>query len=95
MNRRELTAALAGRSGLAEEQAEAFLAALGDLLAEAVAGGDGLRIPGLLSVERVHRPARTGRYPRTGEALRIAPAYGVRISAGTRLKAAAGSSTPA
>ena len=95
MNRRELTSALAQRSGLPEEQADALLTALGDVLVEAVAGGDEVRVPGLLSVVRVERPARTGRNPRTGEALQIAAAYGVRMSPGARLKAAAGSSAPA
>ncbi|PPK93868.1 DNA-binding protein HU-beta [Kineococcus xinjiangensis] len=95
MNRRELTVALAQRSGVPEEQADALLTALGDVLVEAVAGGDDVRLPGVLSVERVERAARTGRNPRTGETLQIAAAYGVRISPGTRLKAAAGSSAPA
>ena len=95
MNRRELASALAQRSGVPEEQADALLTALGDVLVDAVASGEGLRLPGLLSVERVERAARTGRNPRTGETLQIAAAHGVRISAGSRLKAAATGAGPA
>ena len=94
MNRRELTAALARRSGAPEEQAEAVLSALSDLLVEAVASGGGLRLPGVLAVERVQRPARTGRNPRTGEALEIPASHAVRLTAGARLKAAASGSPP-
>ena len=89
MNRRELADALARRSGVTIEQADALLSALGDVLVEVVAGGEALRLPGVLTVERVERPARTGRNPRTGEVLQIAAGHGVRVTAGSRLKAAA------
>lgn len=92
MNRRELASALAQRSGVPEEQADALLTALGDVLVDAVASGEGLRLPGLLSVERVERAARTGRNPRTGETLQIAASYGAKLTAGSKLKAAASGS---
>ncbi len=46
-------------------------------------------IPGWLSVERTARAARQGRNPQTGETIQIAASNGVKISAGSKLKAAA------
>ena len=50
--------------------------------------GEGLKLTGLFSAERVKRAARTGRNPRTGEIIEIPATYGVRISAGSLLKKA-------
>ena len=50
--------------------------------------GEGLKLTGLFSAERVKRAARTGRNPRTGEQIDIPASYGVRISAGSLLKKA-------
>ena len=91
MNRTELVTALADRSRLPQAQADAVLTALGDVLADALRAGDTVRLPGLLTVERVERAARTGRNPRTGEELQIPASHGARISAGSRLKQAAAS----
>jgi DNA-binding protein HU-beta len=46
-------------------------------------------LTGLLSIERVLRAPRTGRNPQTGEPLSIPAGYSVRLSCGSRLKAAA------
>ena len=59
-----------------------------DEYVEAMKSGDGLKLPGLFSAERVKRAARTGRNPRTGETIEIPATYGVRISAGSLLKKA-------
>ncbi|HEY4614325.1 MAG TPA: HU family DNA-binding protein, partial [Citricoccus sp.] len=42
-----------------------------------------------LSVERTDRAARTGRNPQTGETIEIPAGHSVKISAGSKLKAAA------
>ena len=39
--------------------------------------------------ERTHRAARTGRNPQTGATIEIAAGYSVKVSAGSKLKAAA------
>ncbi|GAB7191346.1 HU family DNA-binding protein [Kineococcus sp. NUM-3379] len=91
MNRTELVTALATRSGVPQEQADAVLTALDDVLVEAVRTGDTVRLPGLLTLERVERAARTGRNPRTGEELQIPASRGARLTAGSRLKQAAAS----
>ncbi|MFW1396766.1 HU family DNA-binding protein, partial [Vibrio parahaemolyticus] len=46
--------------------------------------------PGWLSVERTERAARKGRNPQTGEEIQIKAGYSVKLSAGSKLKAAAG-----
>lgn len=88
LNRRELVTAVADRTGLTRDQADSALTAVADLVTDAVARGDRVQLPGFLSVQRVARPARTGRNPRTGEALEIPAGHGVKVSAGSRLKAA-------
>ncbi|NAZ75909.1 integration host factor [Kineococcus sp. T13] len=89
MNRSELVTAVAERSGLTQTDADAVLSAFGDVLVEAVAKGEPVKLPGLMTVERVERAARTGRNPRTGEALEIAASFGAKLTAGSKLKAAA------
>lgn len=88
MNRSELVAAIADSAGTSKTDADALLTALGDTLIDAVSKGDKIQIPGLLSVERVERAARTGRNPATGETLNIPAGFGVKVSAGSKLKAA-------
>lgn len=89
MNRSELVAALADKAGTKKTEADAVISALGDVLIEAVEKGDKVQVPGILSVERVKRSARTGRNPATGETLNIPAGFGVKVSAGSKLKAAA------
>lgn len=89
MNRSELVAAIAEKAGTTKSDADAVVAALGEVLIDAVKKGDKVQVPGILSVEKVKRSARTGRNPATGEALQIPEGFGVKVSAGSKLKAAA------
>ena len=59
-----------------------------DNVSFAVAKGETVKITGLMGVERVERAARTGRNPRTGEEIKIPAGFGVKLSAGSKLKAA-------
>ena len=88
LNRTELVAAIADKASLTKTQADAALAAFQDVLVESLGNGEAVKVTGLLSVERVERAARTGRNPRTGEAIEIPAGYGVKISAGSNLKKA-------
>ncbi|NLI19697.1 MAG: integration host factor [Actinomycetales bacterium] len=90
VNRTELVAAIAERSGLSKKDAEAALSAFQDVLVESLGKGEAVKVTGLLAVERVERAARTGRNPRTGEEIEIPAGYGVKISAGSALKNAVG-----
>ncbi|MFT4188314.1 MAG: HU family DNA-binding protein [Aeromicrobium sp.] len=89
MSRSDLVAALAEKSGTTKTVADAVLSSFTDVLLESVAQGEKVSIPGILSVERVERAARTGRNPATGETIEIPAGFGVKVSAGTKLKAAA------
>ena len=51
--------------------------------------GTKVSIPGWLAVERTHRAARSGRNPQTGATIEIPAGYSVKVSAGSKLKAAA------
>ncbi|MFF2374946.1 HU family DNA-binding protein [Streptomyces xiamenensis] len=90
MNRTELVAALADRAHVTRKDADAVLTALAETVGTVVAKGDEkVTIPGFLSFERTHRAARTARNPQTGEPLHIPAGYGVKVSAGSKLKEAA------
>lgn len=87
-NKSDLVTEIAKKSNLTKSQAEAAVNAFQDTFVEAMKSGEGMKITGLFSAERVKRAARTGRNPRTGETINIPASYGVRISAGSLLKKA-------
>ncbi|KQY55866.1 integration host factor [Aeromicrobium sp. Root495] len=89
ITRSDLVSALAEKAGTSKTDADSVLSAFADVLVDAVAKGEKVSIPGILSVERVARAARTGRNPATGETIEIPAGHGVKVSAGSRLKAAA------
>jgi len=89
LNRTELVAAVAAESGQSQATVNGILDALFSTLSTSVAEGTKVTIPGWLAVERTHRAARAGRNPQTGEAIQIQASFGVKISAGSKLKAAA------
>lgn len=89
LNRTELVAAVAADSGQSQTVVNGILDSLFSTLATSVNEGTKVTIPGWLAVERTHRAARTGRNPSTGESIEIKAGYGVKVSAGSKLKAAA------
>ena len=89
LNRTELVAALAAESGQTQAAVNTVLDALFSTLSKTVNEGTKVTIPGWLAVERTHRAARTGRNPQTGETIQIAASYGVKLTSGSKLKAAA------
>ena len=88
LNRTDLVAAVAAESGQSQGAVNGVLDALFSTLAKSVAEGTEVSIPGWLKVEQTARAARTGRNPQTGEPIEIAASKGVKISAGSKLKAA-------
>ena len=89
-NRSELVAEVADKSDLTQKQVSDVLDGVFDAFADVVSKGEKLTIPGWLSVERTERAARKGRNPQTGEEIQIPAGYSVKLSAGSKLKAAAG-----
>jgi len=88
LNRTDLVAAVATESNQSQSTVNGVLDALFATLAKSVADGTKVTIPGWIAVEQTARAARTGRNPQTGEPLEIAASKSVKISAGSKLKAA-------
>jgi len=88
VNKTELVAAIAAETGQSQATVSSVLDAFFTTIAGNVAKGTKVSIPGWLAVEQTERAARTGRNPRSGEAIEIPASKGVKISAGSKLKAA-------
>ncbi len=88
LNRSDLVAAIAAETGASQVSVGATLDALFAVVSNAVADGTKVAIPGWISFEQTQRAARTGRNPQTGEAIQIKASKGVKIAAGSKLKAA-------
>ena len=88
LNKSELVAAVADKTGESQAAVNRVVDALFETIAAEVANGGKVNIPGWLSVEKGHRAARTGRNPQTGATIQIAAASTVKVSAGSKLKAA-------
>ena len=91
VNRADIVSALADRAKVSKDQADAVLSAFTDVLGESLAKGEKVQITGYLTAETVQRAERSGRNPRTGEELTIPASTGVKLSAGSKLKAAVSS----
>ncbi len=86
MNKTELIAEIAGKSGLSKKDAEKALTAVVDTITEAIVKGDKVQLVGFGSFETKSREARMGRNPKTKEAIEI-PATRVPVfKAGKALK---------
>ena len=88
LNKTELVAAVAAESGQSQAAVGGVVDAFFDVSPTPLAGTK-VAIPGWISFERTHRAARAGRNPATGETIQIAASKGVKVSAGSKLKAAA------
>ncbi|TPW76822.1 HU family DNA-binding protein [Schumannella sp. 10F1B-5-1] len=89
LNKTELVAKIAADSGQSQAAVGQVIDSLFATLAESVKSGTKVSIPGWLSVERTESAAREGRNPATGETIKIPAGYRVKVSAGSKLKAAA------
>ncbi|WP_420638227.1 HU family DNA-binding protein [Candidatus Poriferisocius sp.] len=88
MNKAELVGAISARTGESRATVEAVINSLEKTVTEQVILGEKVAITGFVSFEQTSREARTGRNPRTGETIQIAPTKGCKVTAGARLKAA-------
>jgi DNA-binding protein HU-beta len=71
VNRAELIDAIRDRLGIEKRTAEYAVDAVLDTIQRAVAQGEKVAITGFGVFEKVDRAARTGRNPRTGEAVKV------------------------
>jgi DNA-binding protein HU-beta len=80
VNRRELVLALSERTESDRRSTDELLTAFTDIITETVAKGEPVAISGFAKFARVDRPARMGRNPQTGEAIRIKASRRVRVT---------------
>ena len=86
MNKTELVASIAEKSGISKKDAEKALGAFVDTVAATLKKGDKVQLIGFGTFEIHKRAARTGINPRTGEKLKIAAAKVPAFKAGAALK---------
>jgi len=88
MNKKELIAALAGKTGATKTNANRNVLALIEIISSTLEKGGKVALSGFGIFEVRERAARTGRNPRTGQALKIKAAKVPAFRAGAKLKAA-------
>ena len=89
MNKNDLIAAVAEKTGLTKAQAGEAVDATLDAITGTLKGGGEVRIIGFGNFSVSERAASEGRNPRTGESMEIPASFGAKLSAGSALKAAA------
>lgn len=86
MNKAELVGAVAEHANLPKSTVAAALDGLLAVIPMAVAAGDQVAIVGFGNFEAVHRPARTGRNPQTGDPVDIAETWTPKFRPGSAFK---------
>ncbi|MDD6847739.1 MAG: HU family DNA-binding protein [Oscillospiraceae bacterium] len=86
MNKTELIAAVAEKSGLSKKDAEKALSATIETIIDAVKADDKVQLVGFGTFEQRQRNARTGINPRTGENIEIAASKVPAFKAGAAFK---------
>lgn len=93
MNKSGLVQALAGATEQSQAAASRTLDAFVAIVSEELARGGEVSIPGFGSFKRAERSERSGRNPRTGEAIAIKASTSVKFVPGAALKAAVNGGT--
>jgi DNA-binding protein HU-beta len=86
MNKGELIQKVSDETNMTQKQIDTVLSSLIDTIKNQVASGDKVTITGFGTFEKRHRKARTGRNPRTGEAMQIEASSVPAFSAGKQFK---------
>jgi len=88
MNKSDLIDSVAGSAGLSKADAGRALDATLDAIRNALASGGDVRLAGFGAFRVIHRAARMGRNPRTGESIHIPASNQPKFKGGKALKAA-------
>ncbi len=88
MNKSELVEATAQAADISKAAAERALSAVIETVVKTVAKGDSVTLVGFGTFKSSKRAARTGKNPKTGEAIKIAATTVPRFTAGAGFKAA-------
>ena len=86
MNKADLVEAVASATEISKSKADDVVGAIVATIVKAVAKGDSVQLVGFGTFGSGKRAARTGRNPRTGEAIKIAAAKTVKFTAGKAFK---------
>lgn len=86
MNKTELTAAVAEKTGLSKNAAAAAVQAVTDVITEELKAGGKVQIVGFGTFEVTERAEREGRNPQTGESMTISASKAPKFKAGKALK---------
>jgi DNA-binding protein HU-beta len=86
MNKQELVDAVAAEANISKSAANETIDATLEAISQAVTAGDTVQLIGFGSFSTGARAARTGRNPKTGEALQIAASKTVKFTAGKAFK---------
>ena len=88
MNKTELVAAVAEKSGLTKKDAEKAVSSVIDVIVESVANGEKVQVVGFGTFEQRQRNARTGCDPRTKQQIEIPASMVPAFKAGNAFKEA-------
>jgi DNA-binding protein HU-beta len=91
MNQSELITKVASISGESRKAVEAVLKTAGDVIGSTLGEGGEVTLPGIGKLSVTHTTARTGRNPKTGEAIEIPAKKKPHFSAAKALKDATSS----
>jgi DNA-binding protein HU-beta len=86
MNKNDVIAAVADKTGLSKAQAGQAVDTTFDVITDALKAGDEVKIIGFGNFSVSHRAASMGRNPRTGEPIQIAASKTPKFKAGKGLK---------
>ena len=86
MNKTELVAAVAEKTGASKKDSEKLVSAVFETITDALVAGDKVALVGFGAFEVKERPARTGRNPRTKEEIKIPASRAAAFKPGKALK---------
>jgi DNA-binding protein HU-beta len=86
VNKSELVAAVAAHAGSDQSQARRHVDAVFETIMKSVVEGERVVVTGFGTFDRVARPARTVRNPRTGQPIQVAASLAPRFSVGRTFK---------
>ena len=86
MNRNELVDTVSGQTDMKKSDASKAVDAVFDAIAEALKGGDEVRLVGFGTFSVASRAASEGRNPRTGEKIQIAASKQAKFKPGKGLR---------
>ncbi|MBR0354729.1 MAG: HU family DNA-binding protein [Oscillospiraceae bacterium] len=86
MNKTELVAAVAEKTGASKKDSEKLVSAVFETMTDALVAGEKVSMVGFGAFEIKERPARTGRNPRTKETIEIPASRAASFKPGKALK---------